>query len=148
MLFFAVGLTSCEQGIVYEQMEEIDVNGWNYTDPLTFTFSAPDTVNKHNLIIDVRHTPEYGFQNLWLFIETTEPDGFMHIDSVNFPMAFPDGRWVGSGMGDLIDTHVLLNRSFHFTKEGEYKMRIKHGMRNDYLSDIQNIGVMLKRIKD
>ena len=148
MLFFAVGITSCEQGIVYEQMEEIDVKGWNYSDPVTFTFQAPDTMNTYNLIFDVRITPEYAFQNLWLFIETTEPDGFMHVDSINCPMAFPDGRWVGSGMGDLIDTPVLVHRSFHFTKEGEYKMRVKHGMRNDYLANIQNLGVMLKRIKD
>lgn len=148
VLFCGTGFISCEQGIVYEQMEDIEVTGWNYSQPVTFNFTAPDTVNKYNLIFDVRLTPDYAYQNLWLFIETTEPDGFMHVDSLNCPLAFPDGRWVGSGMGDLIDTPILIHRSFKFTKEGEYKMRVRHGMRNDYLANIQNLGVMLKRLKD
>ncbi len=148
LFLLVTGFTSCEQGVVYEQMKEIDVTGWNYSQPVAFTFNAPDTVHTYNLIFDVRITPEYAYQNLWLFIETTEPDGYTHMDSVNCPLAFPDGRWVGSGMGDLIDIPILIHRSFKFTKQGEYKMRIKHGMRNDYLANIQNLGVMLKRIKD
>ena len=141
-------LVSCGHDVVYEQMEEINVAGWNYSEPVDFSFNAPDTINKYNLIFDVRITPDYGYQNLWLFVETTEPDGFVHIDSINCPMSFPDGRWVGTGMGDLIDTPVLIHRSFNFTKLGEYHMRIRHGMRNDNLPNIQNLGIMLKRLKD
>lgn len=147
-LFFLGVLSSCSLDIVYEQMEEVDASGWDYTDPVVFDFSAPDTTNKYNLIFDIRITPDYGYQNLWLFIETTEPDGYVHIDSVNCPMSFPDGKWIGSGVGDLIDTPVLIHRSFKFTKLGDYQFKVKHGMRNDALPNVQNVGVILKRLKD
>jgi gliding motility-associated lipoprotein GldH len=139
--------TSCNTDVVFEQLEEVESSGWNYKDPVSFTFTAPDTTNKYNLIFDVRITPDYAYQNLWLFIETKEPDGFTHLDSINCPMAYPDGRWVGNGLGDLIDNPILIHRSFKFTKMGDYTLKIKHGMRNDNLPHIQNLGVILKRIK-
>lgn len=148
LLLSSLIYTSCSLDVAYEQMEEINVAGWNYSKPVTFTFNAPDTVNKYNLIFDIRITPDYGYQNLWLFIETTEPDGFVHIDSVNCPLAFPDGRWIGSGMGDLIDNPILIHQKFRFTKAGEYSLKVKHGMRNDELPNIQNLGVILKRLKN
>jgi gliding motility-associated lipoprotein GldH len=149
VLVLSIGfLSSCSLDVVYEQMEEIDPSGWDYKDPVTFNFTAPDTTNKYNLIFDIRITPDYGYQNLWLFIETTEPDGFTHTDSVNCPMSFPDGKWIGSGTGNMIDTPVLIHRSFKFTKLGDYQFKVKHGMRNDALPNVQNLGVILKRLND
>lgn len=141
------GATSCNNDVVFEHLQEVEVTGWDYKKPVNFTFTAPDTTENYNLIFDVRITPDYAYQNLWLFIETTEPDGYTHVDSINCPMAFPDGRWIGSGLGDLIDTPILIHRNFKFTKEGEYTLKIKHGMRHDNLPYIQNLGVILKRIK-
>tara|TARA_R110002050_G_scaffold221441_1_gene357313 strand:+ start:110440 stop:110913 length:474 start_codon:yes stop_codon:yes gene_type:complete len=145
--FIMFGATSCNNDVVFEQVDEVDVAGWDYKQPIQFSFNAPDTVQDYNLIFDVRITPDYAYQNLWLFIETTEPDGYMHTDSINCPMAYPDGRWVGNGLGDLIDTQILIHRSFKFTKLGDYTLKIKHGMRHDNLPHIQNLGVILKRIK-
>jgi gliding motility-associated lipoprotein GldH len=140
-------LATCGLDVAYEQMEEVDVKGWNYADPVTFNFTALDTTNTYNLIFDIRITPDYGYQNLWLFIETKEPDGLSHIDSVNCPMAFPDGRWIGSGVGDLIDNPVLIHQRFKFTKLGDYELKVRHGMRNDELPNIRNLGVILKQIQ-
>ena len=145
--FLIFVISSCSNDVVFEQLGDVDEAGWDYKKPVSFTFIAPDTTEKYNLIFDVRITPDYAYQNLWLFIETTEPDGFTHIDSIDCPMAFPDGRWIGSGLGDLIDTPILIHRSFKFTKMGEYSMKIKHGMRNNKLPNIKNLGVILKRIK-
>lgn len=142
-----LGTTSCNSDVVFEQLNEVDVNGWDYKKPVSFKFTAPDTIQKYNLIFDIRITPDYAYQNLWLFIETTEPDGEIHIDSINCPMAYPDGRWIGTGLGDLIDTPILIHHSFKFTKLGEYSLQIKHGMRSNHLPHIQNLGVILKRIK-
>ena len=46
--------TSCNTDVVFEQLEEVESSGWNYKDPVSFTFTAPDTTNKYNLIFDVR----------------------------------------------------------------------------------------------
>jgi len=143
----AITTFSCSDGVVFEQMETVDVEGWNYQKPVVVKFSTPDTSNRYNLIFDVRITPDYAYQNLWLFIETTEPDGSSHIDSINCPMAYPDGRWIGSGLGNLIDNPILVHRNFKFADEGEYTFKIKHGMRYDYLPNVQNVGVILKQIK-
>ena len=140
-------ITGCASDVVFEQLETVDVAGWEYKKPVEFTFDAPDTTGRYNLIFDIRITPDYGYQNLWLFIETINPDGFSHVDSINCPMSYPDGRWVGTGIGDLIDTPILVHQAFKFTELGEYTFKIKHGMRNDNLPYVQNLGVILKKIK-
>ena len=148
LLSFSILLSfsSCNDDVAFEHLHTVDVEGWDYRKPVEFTFNAPDTSNKYNLIFDVRITPNYAYQNLWLFVETTEPDGYTHIDSINCPMAYPDGKWIGSGLGDLIDNPILIHRSFKFVKEGAYTLKIKHGMRHDFLPNIQNVGVILKQI--
>ena len=145
LIVMVLGLVSCSDGVVYEDIHTIDEGGWNYQEPVIVRFSTPDTSLRYNLIFDVRITHEYPYQNLWLFVETTEPDGSFHIDSINCPIAYPDGRWIGTGLGDLIDNPVLVNRNFKFAEIGEYTFKIKHGMRNDYLPHVQNVGVILKR---
>lgn len=145
-LSILISFASCNNDVVYEQLQNVDAAGWDYSKPIEFSFDAPDTSNKYNLIFDVRITPDYAYQNLWLFVETTEPDGYTHIDSINCPMAYPDGRWIGNGIGDLIDNPILIHQSFKFVKEGTYTMKIKHGMRHDFLPHIQNVGVILKQI--
>lgn len=143
LLLFVAG---CANDVVFEHLEKVDSTGWEYTKPVELTFEAPDTTELYNLIFDIRVTPDYGYQNLWLFIETTNPDGMTHTDSINCPMAYPNGRWVGTGVGDLIDTPILVHQRFKFTQLGQYTFRIKHGMRNDNLPYVQNIGVILKKI--
>lgn len=148
VLLVGLWLTGCNDYVVFQQVEKIDENGWDFKKSVNFSFDAPDTTHAYNLILDVRITPEYAYQNLWLFIETTRPSGEVYIDSINCPMAMADGRWLGSGVGDLIDTPILLRQKFKFSEPGPYVFRIKHGMRNDYLPHIHDIGVILKQIKE
>lgn len=138
---------SCSTDVVFEQIETVDVNGWDYKKPVEFSFNAPDTSVLHNLIFDVRITPEYAYQNIWLFIEITDPDGAKHIDSIDCPLAYPDGKWIGSGLGDLIDNPILVQQNFKFSQIGDYHFKIKHGMRNDNLPNVKNVGVILKKVK-
>lgn len=150
VVFWIVGalvfLSACSTDVVYEQIQTIDENGWRYNEPVVVNLSTPDTLNTYNLIFDVRITPNYSYQNLWLFIETTEPNGSIRIDSMNCPMAFPDGRWIGTGLGDLIDNPILVYRNFKFSEMGDYQFKIRHGMRRDILPNVQNVGVILKRV--
>lgn len=133
ILLMAYLLTSCNSDVIYEDMKNINVSGWNYAQSIDFSFDAPDTVQSYNLIFDLRITSSYRYRNLWLFIKTHEPDGFTHIDTINCPIAYPDGRWIGSGMGDLIDNPILIHPQFKFTKLGEYTLSVRHGMRNNDL---------------
>lgn len=144
---FLIMMYSCSTDVVFEQLETVDIEGWNYKKPVKFSFNAPDTTVLHNLIFDIRITPDYAYQNIWLFIEITDPDGSVHIDSIDCPLAYPDGRWIGSGLGDLIDNPILVQQNFKFSQIGDYHFKIKHGMRNDNLPNVKNVGVILKRVK-
>lgn len=141
-----LGVTACGDQVVFQQIDTVGEEGWNYMEPFTFTYQVPDTQQLHNLIFDVRVTPDYGYRNLWLYIETSWPDGSVYYDSVNCPMAYANGEWIGDGIGDLIDTPVLLRQKFAFDQTGEVTFKIKHGMRHHTLPHVKNVGVIIKQV--
>lgn len=141
-------LAACSTDVVYQKTETVAEEGWKYTHPFSFTYNVTDTNALHNLIFDVRVTPDYGYQNLWLYIETNWPDGSVYFDSVNCPMAYPTGEWIGNGVGDLIDTPVLLRQKFKFDQLGDVTIKIKHGMRHEVLPHVKNVGVIIKQVEE
>jgi gliding motility-associated lipoprotein GldH len=146
MLAVVLVLGACGNNVVFQQTEVEAEEGWAYTHPFSFTYNVTDTAALHNLIFDVRVTPDYGYQNLWLYIETNWPDGSVYYDSVNCPMAYPTGEWVGTSAGELIDTPVLLRQKFKFDQLGDVTIKIKHGMRYKHLPHVKNVGIIIKQV--
>ena len=62
-----------------------------------------------------------------------------------YTLATPDGRWLGNGLGDLIDHKFIVDENVKFQQKGKYKYIINHEMRIDKLSNIQTIGLIVKK---
>ena len=41
----------------------------------SFAFDITDTVGTHNVFIDVRHTGDYPYQDMYLFVDLEDPQG-------------------------------------------------------------------------
>ena len=52
-----------------------------------------DTINPYNVFIDIRHTGDYPYSDLYLFITATGPDMAPMRDTVDCLLADADGRW-------------------------------------------------------
>jgi gliding motility-associated lipoprotein GldH len=72
------------------------------------------------------------------------PSGFISTDTLEFPLAYPDGRWIGTGAGDMVDTRFSFGRNFKFSEPGIHKVSFKHGMRYDDLSPVFDIGLRIE----
>ena len=63
---------------------------WDRTFKPGFEFDIADTINKHDVFIDVRHTGEYPFSDLFLFVDLEGPGGRTVRDTVECLLADPD----------------------------------------------------------
>ena len=61
---------SCDSSIVFEEHKSFENQKWNTDSAAFFNYSISDTTSKNTIKIKLRHTVEYEFQNLFLFIET------------------------------------------------------------------------------
>jgi gliding motility-associated lipoprotein GldH len=128
---------------MYFQYHSIPLEGWHKDSIYTFDIEVDNTELYFNIYINVRNTPNYPNQNLWLFISETTPSGTLTKDTIEFYLADHRGRWLGSGAGAIKEMQVLIRQDFRFSETGTYRFEITHGMRTDILQGITEIGMQV-----
>lgn len=106
--------------------------GWHQDSVLDFRFDVEDTLSTYQILINVRHTENYSYQNMWLFADN---------DTIEFYLADDRGRWLGNGHNGYIEMPVLYEQAYRFAHSGEHTIRIRHAMRDSLLEGISDMGV-------
>ncbi len=139
IIAFAAFLSSCNNDIIFTDQRTLPETGWNKDSVLTFKVQITDTAALYNLMLDVRHTTGYPYQNLWLFANYTRPDKSLKRDSVNYFLADDAGKWLGKGFGGMRQMNAFITPNVKFTQKGEYVFTIQHAMRDTTLRGVRNI---------
>jgi gliding motility-associated lipoprotein GldH len=140
-------LPSCGSRDVYNQYETFTDSNWHYDSVGRFIADIKDTSLNYNVFVNIRHTEDYPYQNLWLFVESTGADNHQRSDTLELEMADIYGKWKGAGSGSLFQLAMPFNIKQKFTTPGEYKFEIHHGMRDTVLVGIKNIGIRIEKVK-
>lgn len=137
-------LSACDKNRVFEENKAIEGASWKTTDPVEFEVNIPDT-STFNAYLNIRNTSAYKFANIYVFMTTTFPDGKEAKDTLNCLLADERGKWLGKGAGDMLDNQILIKKNVFFSKPGKYKFKFEHGMRNDPLADITDVGFRIEK---
>ncbi len=138
------GLWACQPSLVYQQQEAIPSEGWHYRDGIVFEAHIRDTLSLHEMYLDVRNTTDYAYSNLFLFLEIGFPDGRTLRDTIECILADRRGQWTGRGTGNLRFNRFLFRDDVWFPTEGTYTFRLQHGMREDMLEGISDVGLRIE----
>jgi len=138
-------LTACNTNTLYSSYQSVDINGWQMDSVLRFDIPVTDTTSACNVILHVRHTDSYPYQNMWLFISegTKTNEGVTKTDTIEFYLADDRGQWLGNGHA-IKDMPVLYRENVRLT-DSIYTLQIQQGMREVLLSGISEIGVEVVR---
>lgn len=117
----------------------IDADGWSYGDTVHFNIESPDSVMRGDIAVVVRHTAAYPYSNLWLEINYPQNDNIVS-DSVNIVLADDFGNWLGRGAGLSFQRVDTILRDVTISTPADITLR--HIMRVDRLSDIEQLGVV------
>ncbi len=117
--------------MVKSEYRATDGGSWNKDDVLEFTFSELDTVQEHDLFINVRNDETFPYNNLFLIAELNFPDGNTVTDTLEYEMALPDGTWLGKGYGSLKESKLWYKENIVFPTSGVYTLRVSHAMRKN-----------------
>lgn len=137
-------LCGCTRGVVYSGFKDVSPVAWNKDSSVTFTFHVTDTVQPYNVLLNVRHQDNYPYQNMWLFLTTTDPSGTQMSDTIEFYLADERGKWLGNGLNGHVSMPVLYEQNYLFADTGTYSLSIRHGMRTDELRGVSQIGLEIQ----
>ena len=94
----------------------------------------------------MRNRGEYPYQNLWLFLREVTPDTIRTKDSVECYLADQRGKWLGKGIGSIMEMPILYLQNVKFSKVGTYRYDIVQGMRDSLLLGINDIGMRVEKV--
>jgi gliding motility-associated lipoprotein GldH len=145
----ALLLVGCDGDTVHQSDLPVEGGVWDRAWKPEFTVDITDTVSPHNVYIDLRHTGDYPYSDLFLFITATGPGMGTVRDTVDCLLADPLGRWYGKGQGfifaDRVEAEVLYQINRRFPRKGRYTFQLEQAMRTERLPGVIDVGLSVKR---
>ncbi len=138
-------LNACEQSRVFDKNIAIGNNGWAYGQPLQFEVSVIDTTESYNMFINIRHTDEYPYNNLWINLTTILPDSSIVSSKVNVELSMPDGKWTGNCVDGICYNAVLIQKNFRMPQKGKYTFILDQDMRMNPVPGLLDVGIRVEK---
>lgn len=132
----ALMLTACGPNYLYRHTYKIPATGWTYADSLTFPFVIEDTLGIYDLELDLDHTAEFPFQNLYVRLHTTFPSGQRLTELVSLELADQAGNWLGDCGRTSCQLHIPIQSGAYFNQAGAYQFTLEPFLRRDSLPGI------------
>ena len=129
--FLSFLLSACGPDYLYEETSDLEEAGWTYTDTLNFQFTIDDTPALYNLYLEVEHTTDYSYQNLYTQIHTQFPSGQRMSQVVSLELADKAGVWP-------------IQANAFFNEPGTYVITLEQYMRRSPVTGLTSIGFMLE----
>jgi gliding motility-associated lipoprotein GldH len=146
ILVLLYSLSSCDSNRIYQKYEKIDNYIWQHNEEIEFKFDVEDTISNHLLYVQIRHSSNYPYSNLWLEITSQSPTGITSKDSLECIFADKTGKWLGDGAGDIWDNQILWKKLVRFPQQGTYSIKYRHLMRLKNLPGILDVGFRIDKI--
>lgn len=146
--FFLVSATllfSCDNKRIYEENKEISDMVWNADEKISFEVDVTDTIYGNNFYVNIRNADNYGYSNIYLFVNTTFPDGKIAKDTLECILADENGKWLGNGAGDIWDNRILFKTNVRFPMKGKYIFTYEQAMRVLDLPMIMDVGLRIEK---
>lgn len=156
-LFLAVLMwSSCQSNIEYSEYVSLsDGEGWQKASPVSFQFQHSDSIAKKNVFIMLRNNEKYEFSNLFLITHMELPDRRLIIDTLEYEMATPEGKWLGYGYSSVKENKLWYKENFVFSANGTYTIKVEQAMRKigetdglEQLNGITEVGLQIENIQE
>lgn len=150
LLFLLLG--GCADRVVFQADAEVPGGAWDRSWKPSFAFDIKDTTSRRDIYLDIRHTGDYPYSNIYIFAKLEDPQGRTLTDTVECKLADASGRWYGKGTGfifsDRIQAHVLYRMHNRFPRTGRYTFTLEQAMRTEKLAGVIDVGVSVEQAAD
>lgn len=131
-------IISCNSKEIYTHSYTME-GVWTYADSLVFEYEIQDTMSPYNLVLAVKHSIDFPYENTYIQASTVFPDGHRVTNPVSLELADDHGQWVGNCSGSFCNAEIELASNAYFKASGKYKLVFSQFSRIDSLKGIEAI---------
>ena len=99
-------------------------DSWHTDSIITISHGVVDSTTKHNLYLKVRHSIDFEYQNIFLFVSFKEKT-----DTVEVVLSEKSGKWLGKGFGDIKEVDYCFAENVTFNSNQAISITIEQAMR-------------------
>ena len=147
LVLLVMTVVSCDSKVVYETHIDISGEEWDKDSVYEFSYQADTILSQAvKFYFNIRNTSAYKYQNLWLFSEVEVPNNASRLDTINLEFMDDLGNWKDGVSGGRIKESRHFVYGIRNAPKGEYKIRVRHGMRDSSLKNMVSIGFRIEKI--
>ncbi len=147
LFFLLLSIISCGPIIVFEKVVPIENAAWKYNDQVNFEFEAPNLAGKYNLLLTLKHSNEFAYQNTYVKIQTIFPSGKKEEQSLSLNLADKQGKWMGQCSGKSCEATIALQMNTTFTESGKYQIVLTQDSRENPLEGIHSLTFQIEAVE-
>ena len=149
LLIAAIGLvltlTSCNDNALVNTYHELPKTGWSYDEVLVDSFEVVNTDFYHQSYLNLRINGDYPYSNIIVKLTETDPNGKSTEEIVTVTLAEKSGKWLGSGLFNVITYQEPILGKRSFKSKGMYRIKLEQFMRKESLLHVSAAGVKVKQ---
>lgn len=130
---------------VYSQFVNVNPDGWEAGEYLIYNLSDGDSTflrsnsNRYDVIMTVRHTTDYPYNNLWLVIDRTSGPELISSSKTELRLAEHGGSWRGKGIQGIYEFSDTVFRGIPLSSDEVISVR--HDMPVSSLPGVLDLGM-------
>ena len=137
-ILIATVLFSCSEAPFYEKAYSFKDQKWKQDHKLTYVVDIQDIDKVYDFTLSIRTTTDYKYNNLWLFMKTEAPDGSTGREPFEVLISNPDGSWIGTKTGTVVETPLSF-RQRKLPLKGKYTFTIEQGITESIVDEILDV---------
>ena len=124
-------------------------DSWHADSIITLNHDVVDSITKHNLYLKIRHTTDFEYQNIFLFVDFQEKR-----DTIEVTLSEKNGKWLGRGFGDIKEVEYCFAKEIIFNSKKTSNVTVEQAMRYGDQPVITNLkgiialGINIKKSED
>ncbi|MBK8502364.1 MAG: gliding motility lipoprotein GldH [Saprospiraceae bacterium] len=143
LIILPLMIMACGKSHFYETSLEIEQSNWSYNDTLSYNVNIRDTSIHYDIGLEIVHTTDFAYQNLYIQILTVFPDGKLLSQTLPIDFADHTGLWYGKCRGETCTLKVMLQENALFNQLGDHDFKIMQYMRIDPVPGIKEVAMIL-----
>ncbi len=147
LILLGILVFSCGKNYQYQKSYDLEGEQWTYADSLSFSFDIQDTTKIYNLYLQLEHSTDYDYQNLYTYIHTQFPSGDRLDEKLSLQLANKAGYWEGKCGKKHCKLTIPIQENAYFNQLGTHSLILEQYMRMDSLPGIKSIAFMLEDTK-
>lgn len=138
MLFIISG---CHTDNLVDTNERLPDRNWSYVKKIKAIAAIKDPAIAYNIRFKLRITADYSYSNIYILMHLTGPDHKKVTRRYEYRLAEKDGRWRGTGSGNLYTYELPLLVGYRFAQAGDYTIEVEQNMRDNPLKEVSDAGI-------